>query len=41
MTIIGKTPNKTDIVYIVFFNDISQLQEGTYVYDGHNWILQN
>ncbi|MFQ9736000.1 MAG: RHS repeat domain-containing protein [Alistipes sp.] len=24
-----------------FFNDISQLQEGTYVYDGHNWILQN
>ena len=24
-----------------FFNDISRLQEGTYVYDGNNWILQN
>lgn len=24
-----------------FFNDISKLQEGTYIYDGNNWILQN
>ena len=23
-----------------FFNDISQLEEGVYIYDGNNWILQ-
>lgn len=32
--------NKGNHSVMSFFNDISKLEEGTYIWDGNNWVLQ-